>query len=85
MAKYLLTNGKVFINGKDLSDHAFSIDTPDEREEVDVSGFSPSGTREFLPGVRDQTITIAFLTSGPRRCIRRWSRCTAAGARSRCT
>jgi hypothetical protein len=61
MAKYLLTNGKVFINGKDLSDHAFSIDTPDEREEVDVSGFSPTGTREFLPGVRDQSITIGFL------------------------
>jgi hypothetical protein len=61
MAKYLLTNGKVFINGKDLSDHSKAVDTPDEREEVDVSGFSPTGTREFLPGVRDQSITVTFL------------------------
>lgn len=61
MAKYLFTNGKVVVNGVDLSDHAFRISTPDEREEVDVSGFSPTGTREFLPGVRDQSITVGFL------------------------
>lgn len=61
MAKYLLTNGKVVVNGKDLSDHANSLDTPDEREQVDVSGFSPTGTKEFLPGARDQSITVGFL------------------------
>jgi len=61
MPKHLLTNAKVTINSVDLSNFAFSLDTPDEREQVDVSGFSPSGTREYLPGVRDQTITIGFL------------------------
>src|SRR5262245_24413951 len=61
MPKYLLTNAKVTVNGVDLSNFAFSLDTPEEREEVDVSGFNPNGTREYLPGLRDQTITIGFL------------------------
>jgi hypothetical protein len=71
--KYLLTNAKVMIAGVDLSQFAFSLDTPDEREEVDVSGFSPTGTREYLPGQRDQTITVGFLqgfgTGEPHRVL----------------
>lgn len=61
MSKYLLTDAKVVIDGNDLSLFAFSLDTPDEREQVDVSGFNPNGTREYLPGQRDQIITIGFL------------------------
>lgn len=61
MAKYLLTNAKVTIGTTDLSGHAFSLDTPESAEQVDVSGFSATRTREFLPGVIDQTITIGFL------------------------
>lgn len=61
MPKYLLTNAKVVVAGSDLSNFAFSLDTPDEREQIDVSGFSPTGTREYLPGTRDQTITVGFL------------------------
>lgn len=61
MGKYLLTNAKVMIGTFDLSNFAFSLDTPDEREQVDVSGFSPTGTREYLPGQRDQSIVVGFL------------------------
>lgn len=61
MGKFLLTDGYVSINGVDLSDHAFSLDTPSEREQVDVSGFSAAGTREYLAGTREETITIGFL------------------------
>lgn len=61
MPKYLLTNALVQVNGQDLSRFAFSLDTPDEREQVDVSGFNPTGTQEFLPGQRSQTITVGFL------------------------
>jgi len=61
MPKYLLTNAKVTVDGKDLSNFAFSLDTPDAREEVDVSGFNPNGTREYLPGLRDQSIVVGFL------------------------
>lgn len=61
MAKYLLKDAVVIVNGVDLSDHAFSIDTPDTKEQVDVSGFNAAGNREYLPGQRDQTITVGFL------------------------
>lgn len=61
MAKFLHTKNKVVVNNRDLSTYAFSIDTPDTRDEVDVSGFSATGTREFLPGVRDASIVIGFL------------------------
>ena len=73
MAKYLLTKAKVMVNGIDLSDFAFSLDTPDSREQVDVSGFNPAGTREYLPGQLDQTITVGFLqgfgTNEPHRVL----------------
>jgi hypothetical protein len=61
MSKYLNVDVKVVVGTADLSDHAFRVDTPSEKEQVDVSGFSPNGTREFLPGLADQTITIGFL------------------------
>lgn len=61
MGKYLLTNARVVVDGVDLSDHAYSLDTPQEDEQVDVSGFSPTRAREYLKGLSDQTITIGFL------------------------
>jgi hypothetical protein len=61
VGKYLLTNAKVTVDGHDLSRFSFSLDTPDEREQVDVSGFNPFGTREYLPGLRDQSIVVGFL------------------------
>src|SRR5262245_56376903 len=61
MPKYLLTKAKVTVAGTDLSNFAFSLDTPDEKEQVDVTGFNPTGTQEFLPGQRSQTITVGFL------------------------
>jgi hypothetical protein len=73
MPKYLLTNAKVTVGGTDLSRFAFSLDTPETKEQVDVSGFNPTGTREYLPGQSDQTITIGFLqgfgSSEPHRVL----------------
>lgn len=73
MGKYLLTKAKVLVNSVDLSNFSFSLDTPDEREQVDVSGFNAAGTREYLPGQRDQTITVGFLqgfgTGEPHRVL----------------
>jgi hypothetical protein len=60
MSKFLLEDVKVVVNGVDLSGHAFNVDTPSEKEQVDVSGFNPNGTREFLPGLADQTIEVQF-------------------------
>lgn len=60
MSKFLLTDVKVVVNSQDLSSHAFNVDTPATKEQVDVSGFSSTGTREFVPGLSDETITIQF-------------------------
>jgi hypothetical protein len=60
VAKFLLTDAKVVVNNVVLSDHADGVDTPSEKEQIDVSSFSPTGTREFLPGIADQTIEIEF-------------------------
>src|SRR4029077_4914502 len=51
---------KIVVNSKDLSDHAFNIDTPEVKEQVDVSGFSATLTKEFLPGTAAQPITAQF-------------------------
>jgi hypothetical protein len=56
----LNTDIKVVVAGQDLSDHAFNIDTPQVKPQVDVSGFNPTQTTEFLPGLADQTITVQF-------------------------
>lgn len=61
MAKFLATDVKVVVNNVNLSDHADSVDTPAESEQIDVSSFSPTRTREFLPGLSDQTIEVEFL------------------------
>lgn len=61
MAKFLITDVKVVVNNVNLSDHADSVDTPAESEQIEVSSFSPSRTREFLPGLAEQTIEIEFL------------------------
>jgi hypothetical protein len=61
MAKFLATDIKVVVNNVNLSDHADSVDTPSESEQIDVSSFSPTRTREFLPGLADQTIEVEFL------------------------
>ena len=61
MPKFISTDWKVVVNSVDLSDHAFDVAIANEKDQVDVSGFSPTGTREFLPGIQDQTITISFL------------------------
>lgn len=74
MGKILLNSAVVLVNGVDLSDYAFSLDTPDSREQVDVSGFNPTAAKEFLPGARTQQVTIGFVndyagTAGPHQVL----------------
>jgi hypothetical protein len=56
-----MTDVKVTVNGVDLSDYAYQVDTPDSRAQVDVSGFNPNGTQEYLPGQKTQSIVINFI------------------------
>ena len=61
MAKFILQDGYVSVSGTDLSDHAFNVDLPQEREQIDVSGFNATGAKSFLPGSTDATATVQFL------------------------
>lgn len=60
MSKFLLNDAKIMVNGVDLSDHGFNVDTPETKPQVDVSGFNPNLTTEYLPGLAEQTITVQF-------------------------
>ena len=59
MGKEIATRWKVVVNNVNLSAWAFSVDGADEREKVDVSGFT--GYKEFVPGSREQTVTVSFV------------------------
>lgn len=61
MGKFLMKEVSVVIDGVDLSDHCFSVDTPSEKERVEVSGFNEEGTREYLAGNREDTVTLGVL------------------------
>jgi hypothetical protein len=60
MSKFLLQESRVVVGAKDLSNYAFNIDTPEAKPQIDVSGFNPAHSSEFLPGIADQTITVQF-------------------------
>lgn len=60
-AKFILTDGYVEIDGHDVSDWAFQLDTPSSKDQIDVSGFNPSGTKETLVGQRSDSCTVSFV------------------------
>ena len=60
MAKEVLRDIKILVNSVDLTDHAYSIETPSEADEVDVTSFGQSRYKEFIPGMADATVTIGF-------------------------
>lgn len=54
------TNGKVIVNGVDLSDHATSVTVETSRDEVDVTAMG-AANKVVTPGLGDATITVTFL------------------------
>jgi hypothetical protein len=60
MAKLILKNAYIQINGVDLSDHASSVTVETTADEIDLTSFGPSGYREFGQGYKDATITATF-------------------------
>lgn len=61
MSKFAATDVSVVIDGLDVSDYCFSVDVPDSKEQIDVSGFNPTGSKEWVPGNRDQQVTLGVL------------------------
>ncbi len=60
MAKQVLRNAFISVNGVNLSDHCSSITIEDSAEEVDFTSFSSSAYREFGQGLKDATISATF-------------------------
>jgi hypothetical protein len=61
MAKFAATDVYVLLNSQNISDWVFDVDIPDSKNQIDVSGFNSTGAMEFVPGTRDQTITLKVL------------------------
>ena len=60
MAKGAATDWKVVVNNVVLSSWAFDVSIEDAKERLEVSGFSPTGAREYVPGLAEQSVTVQF-------------------------
>ena len=60
MAKVVLKDASITVNGTDLSTRCDSVTIEDSAEEVDVTSFQGNGYREFMQGLKDATITASF-------------------------
>jgi hypothetical protein len=60
MAKHVLTDAVITVNGTNLSDHCSSVTIEDTADEVEFTSFGSSAYREFGRGLKDATITAEF-------------------------
>lgn len=60
MAKHVLRNVTVTVNGVNLSSKTNEVTIEDTADEVDLTGFTASGYREFGQGLKDATISATF-------------------------
>ena len=58
MAKFVMTNAYVAINGTAISDHCSSVTVEDSADEIDFTAFSSNAYREFGQGLKDATINF---------------------------
>ena len=59
MAKHVLKDARVEINGVNLSDHVSSVTVETPRDEVEVTAFGNTA-KQYAPGLKDATITVEF-------------------------
>ena len=57
MAKFVLTDAYVAVNGTAISDHLSSVTIETSADEVEFTSFGTSGWREFGGGLKDVTIS----------------------------
>jgi hypothetical protein len=60
VAKRIALKDSVMIDAVDLSNFARSVEFSSEHERVDVSGFNPAGSNEYLAGQTEQSVTVEF-------------------------
>ena len=61
MAKFAATDVYVLINSQNVSDWCFDVDVPDSKNQIDVSGFNPTSSQEYVPGSRDQNAVLQMI------------------------
>ena len=59
MAKFVMKNALITINGVDLSDHVAEITVETRQPEVDTSAFG-TGWRTFVSGLKEGTVTLSL-------------------------
>lgn len=59
MAKIVLRDARIEVNGVNLSDHCSEVSIETSRDEVDVTAFG-AANKEILTGLGDATITATF-------------------------
>jgi hypothetical protein len=62
MAKYVLRDAYVAINGTAFSDHASSVQLEDTADQIDFTGFSSAGYKQYGQGLHDAKITCTFFS-----------------------
>lgn len=60
MARIVLTDAKVTINGVNLSDHIASVTLSTSLDVVDTTGFSSTAARARVAGLADNSVTLEF-------------------------
>lgn len=63
MPKRVPLHDKITVDSVDLSNFARSVRSASEHERIDVSGFSATGTNEYLAGPTTQELTVEFYGS----------------------
>jgi len=62
MAKYVLKDAYIAINGTVVSNLANSCELEDSADEIDFTGFSTNGYKEIGQGLKDATVTVTFFS-----------------------
>ena len=60
MAVGAATDWKVVVQGVNLSSWAHNVSIDDSKEQLDASGFNPNNNKTYVPGSRDQTVTVQY-------------------------
>ncbi len=60
MAKQVLKDAYIAVNGTALSNFASHVDIDDSADEIDFTGFSSAGYREIGQGLKDCTVNVSW-------------------------
>jgi hypothetical protein len=69
MPKQVLTDAFIEISGTDLSNYVSSVTVNDSADDVDLTGFGPSGYREHGQGLKDAQVDLDFFQNYDRASV----------------